>query len=157
MLHITGAIATASVLEVIQSAGAVPNNHIKVSIPINIGKGGGAERTHIKAIKGVVTTGLLHITGASATAGVLEVIQSAESFPDKRIEVSIPINVCKGGGAHNTLLNAIKGVVTTGLFHITGAVATASVLQVRQSAIVLPDNRIKVSIPINVCKGGGAI
>ena len=127
LLYITGASAAACILKVIKKrVSTIPHNSIEVSIPIYIGKGGGAISTHKaqisnhKAIKGIVSTCSLYIAGAGATACVLKVIQRAVIFANKSIEVSIPIYIGKGGSRPLAHINTIKGIISSGLLHITG-------------------------------------
>ena len=97
---------------------------------------------------------MLGVNGSGATSCVLEVVESAVLCTDDRIEVAISIEICEGGFAVISDINAIEGVSRSCLSGVNGSGSTSRVFVVFESAVICTDDRIEVAIAIDIREGG---
>nr|WP_287277819.1 hypothetical protein [Okeania sp. SIO2G5] len=141
-------IAGTIILKVVDVAVVSPNEGIQIPITINVSKGGGSIEYHIHPVEGV--TAACYFSEIAGTI-ILKVFDKVIFAPNEGIQISITINVSKGGGSIEYHIHPIEGVTAACYF---SEVAGTIIFKVVDVAIPIPNESIQIPITVNIGKGG---
>ena len=143
----------AGILEIAQGAVDCPDGGVEVAVAVEVGEAGRAVEPHIDGVERIGGAGLLGENWRLA-AGVEEIVQRAELFPDDGVEVAVAVEIGEAGRAEQPQIDAIERIGGAGALGESRRGGRAGVLEIVQVAVNVPDDGVEVAVAVEVGEAG---
>ena len=133
-----------------QGAVVCPDDGVEVAVAVEVGEAGRADVPHIDAVERIGGAGARGEGRRDGRAGVLEIVQGADVFPDDGVEVAVAVEVGEARRAVVPHIDAVERIGGAGALGEGRRGGRAGVLEIAQGAVVCPDDGVEVAVAVEV-------
>ena len=153
----TGTGYCAGVLEVGNLAVTISNNKVSIIIIVEINKYRCTIRTRVNIIQRIGGAAALRERGIGRCAGVLIVMNDAVVITDRKVPVTITVQVSQCECTQPTHGNVIKWIGRPGALRETRGSHRTGILEVCDGAMAISDDKVVVAVTVKVGEGRRAV